>query len=447
MCAAARASEGAALQTSRGIFDQKTARWDSFWTPDAVGLGNNKPGEAMSRIFLSAVLWLVFAGAVSAQVLTGLARVMPEGSGIRAVPDGAEISIQLSQGVPYRVFTVDGPPRLVIDFSEADFSAVASEGFATGIDAISDIRFGGFRPGWSRLVADLAEPMVVTSVGMRVDEDSGRADVSVLLESASGAAFAAASGLPDSPFGQTTAPVAAVIPTDDVFTVVLDPGHGGVDPGAERDGLVEKVIALDFARVVQEALRRAGVRVVLTRDDDVFVSLEGRTAIAHQNEADVFVSLHADALSQGGARGATVYTLSEEASDAASALLAERHNRSDILAGVDLTGADDLVTGVLLDLARQETEPRSTLLAQTIIGGMGDAGGPMNRTPWRKAGFSVLKSADIPSVLVEIGFLSDARDRKNLADPVWRGIIAQGLADAILTWRDEDATRKQLVRQ
>lgn len=421
-------------------------RWDSFWQFGAVWLGNNKPGEAMSRVFFSIVLWVVLACSVSAQTLTGLARVVAEGSGFRMVSEGAELSVQLSQGVPYRVFTVDGPPRLVVDFSEADFSAVSAESFATGVDAISDVRFGGFRSGWSRLVADLAEPMVATSVGMRVDEASGRADVSVLLEPASAEAFAAASGLPDSPFGQP-APVVVAVPSDDVFTVVLDPGHGGVDPGAERDGLIEKVIALDFARVVQEALRRAGVRVVLTRDDDIFVSLEGRTAIAHQHQADVFVSLHADALSQGGARGATVYTLSEEASDEASALLAERHNRSDILAGVDLTGADDLVTGVLLDLARQETEPRSTLLAQAIIGGMVDAGGPMNRTPWRKAGFSVLKSADIPSVLVEIGFLSDARDRKNLADPAWRKTLAAGLADAILTWRDEDATRKHLVRQ
>lgn len=400
----------------------------------------------MSRVFLSFVLWAVLACGLAAQGLTGLARALPEGSVLQDRADGVDLVLQLSQGVPYRVFTVDAPPRLVIDFSDVDFSGFSKHRLLETVQGVAAVRFGGYRPGWSRLVADLTEPMIAQAVEMTVDHATGQAQVSIEMVQVSAQAFAAASGDPNPQFG-TKGPEVTASPKSSEFTVVLDPGHGGIDPGAQRDGLVEKDIALDFARVVQETLRRAGVRVVLTRDADVFVSLEGRTALAHREQADVFVSLHADALSQGGARGATVYTLSEDVSDAASALLAERHNRSDILAGVDLTGADDLVTGVLLDLARQETEPRTHALAQAIITGMDNAGGPMNRKPWRKAGFSVLKSADIPSVLVEIGFLSDARDRKNLADPVWRSVIAAGLAEAILSWRDTDAARKQLVRQ
>jgi len=283
---------------------------------------------------------------------------------------------------------------------------------------------------------------------MRGDAASGAARLKISMALASAEAFEAASGVPDGsnwlPEQTAIAPQAI---TPGQFSVVLDPGHGGIDPGAERDGLVEKELVLEVALALRDQLRRAGVEVIMTRDADVFVSLEGRTAIAHQAKGAVFVSLHADALSNGGASGATVYTLSDEASDAASALLAARHNRSDILAGVDLSGADDEVTRVLLDLARQETEPRSQALAEHLISAMNAAGGPMNRKPWRKAGFSVLKSADIPSVLVELGFLSDARDRKNLADPTWRAGMTVALRDAILAWRDSDAARAQLVRQ
>jgi len=204
---------------------------------------------------------------------------------------------------------------------------------------------------------------------------------------------------------------------------------------------------LNFARDLRDALRRKGVDVLLTRDEDIFVALEHRVAIAHQAEADLFISLHADSLSQGGASGATVYTLSDDASDVATEHLAARHDRSDIIAGADLTGSDDQVAGILLDLARQETEPRSDALAEILVDGMGAAGGPLNSRPLRRAGFSVLKSADIPSVLVEVGFLSSKRDLTNLRDPVWRASMVSAMADAIVTWRDQDAALKSLIRK
>lgn len=403
----------------------------------------------MIRAFLSAVL--LFWGTCSpAQELTALARVIPDNSGIEDRWFGrTDVTLNLSQGVPFRVFMLDDPVRLVVDFREADWSAVRPAMILDAPGRVSAVRFGSFRPGWSRLVADLAEPMVPIEVGMPVDPASGAATLQIALKTTDPESFRAQTGAPVDPaWSQALAPPPkAIAEGEDRFVVVLDPGHGGVDPGAERQNVAEKDLMLSFARGLRDELTRQGVDVVLTREEDVFVALETRVAIAHQARADIFISLHADILSQGGAKGATVYTLSQEASDTATAHLAARHNRSDIIAGTDLTGSDDEVAGILLDLARQETEPRSAALAAVLVDGMAAVGGPMNSRPLRRAGFSVLKSADIPSVLVEVGFLSSDRDLKNLRDPIWRSKMLGGIAKAILIWRDSDTARAPLVRQ
>jgi len=404
----------------------------------------------MKRFLLSIFCALWASSHVAAQELSALARVDASAS---SIADGwwgrTDLTLRLSQGVPFRVFTLDDPARLVVDFREVDFDGLHSASLLGTTGRISAVRFGAFQPGWSRLVADLAEPMLPQEIGMPVDPNSGRATLEISLKKVAPEVFAENSGAPIDP-NWTPAFLRAPPPPRpgaDRFTVVLDPGHGGVDPGAERNGVSEKQLMLSFARTLADSLRRAGVEVVLTREEDVFVALETRVAIAHQTQGDLFISLHADILSQGGARGATVYTLSDDASDTATEHLASRHNRSDIIAGADLTGSDDQVAQVLLDLARQETGPRSAALAMTLAEGMAGAGGPMNRHPLREAGFSVLKSADIPSVLIEIGFLSSDRDLANISDPVWRQTMAQGIAQAVLIWRDADAARAALVRQ
>jgi N-acetylmuramoyl-L-alanine amidase len=404
----------------------------------------------MIRAFLTAIALALWLGSASAQDLTGLARVNPGQSQITDSWFGrTDLTLSLSQGVPFRVFLLDDPPRLVVDFREADWSGMRPEMILAKPGRITDIRFGTFRPGWSRLVADLSEPMVPVGIGMPVDTASGAARLEITLSATDPDSFRAATGAPVDPaWSDAVAPrPPAVGQGAERFVVAVDPGHGGIDPGAERENVAEKDLMLSMASGLRDALTRAGVDVVLTRDDDTFVALDARVAIAHQARADIFLSLHADSLSQGGAKGATVYTLSEDASDTATAHLAERHNKSDIIAGVDLTGSDDEIVGVLLDLARQETEPRSAALADALVAEMAAAGGPMNTRPKRQAGFSVLKSADIPSVLVEIGFLSSDRDLKNLQDPVWRSAMTNALARAILQWRDSDAARAPLVRQ
>lgn len=381
-----------------------------------------------------------------------LARVDMEKTRLEDTDDGLRLRLGLTQGVPFRVFTLAGPPRLVLDFREVDWRG-AEPRTIDWAERAGAVRMGAFRPGWSRMVVDLAGPYAVESANATTDRETGAALIEVVLAGVGEDQFAARAGAPPLPGWEDVQDGLPAVRRarqagDDRLLVVIDPGHGGIDPGAEREGHSEKELMLRFARELREVLLRAGgFDVALTRENDEFVSLERRVAIAHRLGADVFISLHADALSEGRAHGATVYTLSDSASDEASAALAERHNRAGILAGVDLTEADDTIAGVLIDLARQETGPRSDRLAQAIRLGIEEQGLPLHSRPLREAGFSVLKSADIPSVLVELGFLSSQTDRDNLLDDGWRARMAAGVRDALVAWRMADAAAARLVRQ
>lgn len=402
----------------------------------------------MRRILAFFLVLVWGALAFAQQNAGGLARY--EGGGVRDVRfGGTELELALSQGVPWRVFTLDEPRRLVLDFREVDWTGLDPAAFNAS-RRVSDLRVGAFHPGWSRMVVDLAEPLVVDEAELQVSADTGGAVLRLLLERAEAEAFAQASGAPRDTFWDLPRATgwASLPPDDGRLTIVLDPGHGGVDPGAQHAGVNEADLMLTFAFELSEVLKRTGeYRVVLTRTDDVFVSLEARVALAHDAGADVFVSLHADAIAEGIARGATVYTLSAEASDAASEALAERHERDDLLAGLDLTGADDRVVQVLMDLARLDNTPRSEALARHLVAGIDNATGHVHKRPLRQAGFSVLKAADIPSVLVEIGFLSTDQDLENLSDPIWRAGMAAGLRDGIEAWVIEDSALSRLRRQ
>lgn len=399
-------------------------------------------------------LWVSVFAAMStkAQEFSGLARVDASASAITDHDMKIQIVLGLTQGVPYRVFTLDDPRRLVLDFREVDWADLDPQQLdqSAGVHAV---RVGGFRPGWSRMVVDLEGPYLLETTEMDVNSETGSARLEILLNSGAAAAFADRAGVPATP-GWDVPPSGVRVTAspksrdDGVLRVVLDPGHGGIDPGAERDGVSEKELMLSFARELKETLIRAGgFDVVLTREADEFVSLERRVAIAHQVKGDLMISLHADAVTEGQATGVTAYILSESASDKASAALAERHNRSDILSGVDLHGADDVVADILIDLARQETQPRSRALSEKIIGGVANRDLRINSRPIRAAGFSVLKSPDIPSVLLELGFLSSLKDLENLKDPDWRSDLAQGIVDGLAAWSIADAAAAELVRQ
>ncbi len=406
----------------------------------------------MSRIFIAFALVLALAGSVFAQDFNALARIDPTISRIEDDgPAGVQVRLGLSQGVPYRVFTLQDPYRMVVDFKEVDWSGLSRDTFLQ-TNRISGVQFGAYVPGWSRLVLQLGAPLAVETADMRVDGSTGAAVLSLHLRGTDFDSFAASAGAPRNPGWDLPEPAQTpqVVQRDGgrPLRVMLDPGHGGLDPGAEVPGTNEKTLMLTFARELRELLlRTGGYEVLLTRADDHFVSLERRIALAHRAGADVFISLHADSLAEGQAHGAAVYTLSDDASDVASQKLAERHDRNDLIAGIDLSGSDDQVADVLLDLARQETRPRTKALAQALADGMAQQGGPMNRRPIRTASFSVLKAADIPSVLVELGFLSSPRDLKNIQDPQWRAGMARGLVQGLDQWQQQDLVRRSLIGQ
>ncbi|MFZ9199373.1 MAG: N-acetylmuramoyl-L-alanine amidase, partial [Paracoccaceae bacterium] len=382
------------------------------------------------------VLCLPFAA--RAQDLSALARIDPAESYVRDVGQGVEIRFSLSQPVPWRVRFRADPPRLVLDVREVDWAGVETVLQASA--HVTGLRAGVFRPGWSRLVLDLSGPMALSLAEMSTQNDT---KLALRLDPTSAEASAAAAAQPELPgWGMPNVTDLAKPPAriPGRWIVVLDPGHGGIDPGAERDGQTEAELVLQFAREFKELLLRDGrFQVVMTRDSDHFVPLETRISIARAAEADLLLSLHADALSEGEAVGITLYSLSDEASDAASAALSERHERDDLLAGVDLTAQDDMVASVLMDMARTETMPRIERLADALETAIKGAELKMHRRPHQKAGFSVLKSPDIPSLLIELGFMSSASDLARLNDPVWRATMAEALRLGIVTWAEAEA--------
>lgn len=383
------------------------------------------------------------------------ARVLDKGTALLGGRDTLSLDIALSQPVPYRVRTFAAPPRLVIDFNTLDFA-----GLDLGADAprshIRASRQGQLPDGWSRLVLDLGAPFLLTSSEQRVDPDSGQAIISLRMKRValeeferlaqdeqrfvrlSGAAFL------------HPEPVSAPAPAPERRKpiVMLDPGHGGIDPGAERDGFREADIVLNFARQLREVLLRRGqFDVAMTRDADEFVSLDGRIRAARAAQADLFLSLHADALPEGLATGTVIYLLGDEASDDSAAYLAERHDRADMLAGVDLTGNTDEIARVLMSVAWQDTAPRARGLADALVESVGEAGLRLHRRPIQSGAFTVLRAVDMPSALIELGFMSSPRDLQNLRDPDWTLRMAEALADALELWQERDTAMQELRRR
>ncbi|MDV7269589.1 N-acetylmuramoyl-L-alanine amidase [Thioclava sp. A2] len=393
-------------------------------------------------------LWL---GAAQAQDLSALAYLDAGQSHIAETGGQTELSLSLTQPVPYRAFLLDQPPRLVMDFREVDFSRAAPQDLL-GEGLVQDLRWGAFRPGWSRLVAELSGPAMIVETVELTEGMDGAAQINIALQPVDNKEFKAHSGVPESALWDLPQPAAVEPPKtrqtgEGPLLVVLDPGHGGIDPGAEVEGRQEAVLVLGFARELRDTLRRAGIRVLMTREENVFVPLETRITVARASGADLFLSLHADTVPETNVTGATIYLLDQEASDAASQKLAERHDRADLLAGVDLSGHDDEVATILMELARAETRPRSLRLAQTLAGAMKTDGIKMHRHAIQAADFSVLKSPDFPSALLELGFMSSAADRARLLDAEWRARMAAAILRGIETWAQADAAEARLLRQ
>jgi len=375
------------------------------------------------------VSFLLTANLAAAQVAVDPART--------SVSDGwwtLEVAVGFDQITPYRVFTLDDPRRLVIDVEGASFAGLDAETMLSG-DRAEAVRFGPLRPGWSRMVIDLAEPLVIAQAGM-VAAEAG-ANLTISLDRASPEVFADKAGAPPDPGWDVVTgfdpKVAADLAKSEDFVVVIDPGHGGIDPGAVQGGIKEADLMLLMAMELAVVLNAEdGVEAVLTRDADVFVPLAARMTLARQVGADLFVSLHADALEEDDARGASIYTLSTDGGTAAARRSVERHERGDLLAGVDLNATDDRVATALMDLARAETGPEARRIADALVVSLQAQGVLLNGNPRREGQFAVLTAADFPSLLIEAGFLSNAQDRAVLATAEGRARISRALRDTVV---------------
>jgi N-acetylmuramoyl-L-alanine amidase len=334
-------------------------------------------------------------------------------------------------------FALEKPDRLVLDLPEVNFQLPAHTG-ESGAGLVKSFRFGLFGFGRSRVVIDLAGPAQVAAVtNAPLLKDLGTVFTIELAKSDRVAfhEFASASHATQASVdtAQKKPPNSQQDPRP---LVVLDPGHGGFDPGAMGgDGEVEKTITLDFATTLAAELERRGkVRVALTRTTDTFVSLPDRVRFARDQNAALFVSVHADTLGglSSAVRGATIYTLADKASDAEAEKLAEKENRVDQLAGLDPAAEDGDVVSILDDLMKRETKILSLAFAKKLAETL-EPHVRLNKNPMRSAAFFVLKAPDVPSALVELGYLSSRADRAALTSQEWREQAARAMATAIET--------------
>ena len=394
----------------------------------------------MIKLFPS-FLFLFFATPLVSEV--SFARLIKENSFAKdRFFGGIEINLQLSQGVPYKIWMERDPLSLIIDFNVLNFNGIDLEKINQSKN-IKSIEIKELDTEWSRLSFHLADYWAIENTEMSISPQDNSASLSIFLKSISGGIFS----LTDKPNKDFSSNKISAIENND-FVVVLDPGHGGRDPGAEAGGYRESSLMLELAEAVKESLiRNTDFKVVLTRTEDKFLSLEDRITIASQSDANLFISLHADAVIEGEASGTTVYLLSDKATDKMSAQLASRHDRSEILRGVDLSGLDSQVASVLLDMARQETKPRSEAVASFILKVFKEKITELSSQPLRYAAFSVLKSPDIPSILIEAGFMSTSSDLQNLTTEKWRREFADSLTEAISRWHVRDKENKVLLRE
>ncbi len=392
---------------------------------------------------MAALLFLLLFSAqlVASNANAQAAKVL--GARLGVYPDYTRFVIDLDRDVEFTYFLLPDPYRIIIDMPEIDWSAPPGK-VTSGGGLISGLRYGLFKPGTFRVVLDVAEPSLVSKIFSLPSSDGKPNRLVVDLKSSSRDAFLNASresmvaysarSRNDTSVTEQSVDVAVTSGRggDEKPLIAIDAGHGGVDPGAIGVGNVyEKDLTLAAARQLADTLTATGrYRVILTRDKDVFLKLRQRVEIARKNDADLFISLHADSIGNPKHRGGSVYTLSENASDKEAAALASKENKSDVIAGIDLSDENSLVQSILIDLAQRETMNLSATLAANMVSQLAQSIELQRRTH-RFAGFAVLKAPDIPSALFEMGYLSNATDAKLLQSPAHRKKIADAVLRAI----------------
>ena len=374
---------------------------------------------------------------------------VPVASDVRLAGDAKQTRfvLDLDRTIQFRAFALADPYRVVVDIPEVSFRLPAGAGTAAR-GLIKAFRYGLVMPGGSRIVFDLTGPARIANSYV-LDAANGQPPRLVLeFEEVDRTTFvqslapenrpelkpaiadaAASIAVPM----EAAAPAKSVAGADSRPVIVIDAGHGGLDNGTQASGESEKNLVLGFALALRDRIEKNGkYRVVMTRTDDTFIPLDDRVKIARTQSASLFVSIHADALprGEGDAQGATIYTLSDKASDAEAERLAEAENRADAIGGVNLTEEPTDVADILIDLVQRETRTFSNRFARLLMGEMKNSV-RMHKHPLKSAGFRVLKAPDIPSVLVELGYVSNKGDLEHLVSDSWRARTVGSMAQAI----------------
>ncbi|MCO5065966.1 MAG: N-acetylmuramoyl-L-alanine amidase [Rhizobiaceae bacterium] len=344
--------------------------------------------------------------------------------------DRTEASIALDQDAEVSWFLLQAPHRLVIELPETAFAFDPRQLKPFGL--VNGVRYGKAAEGRSRIILTSTHPFSVERLDVEPDAARGGYSLGVTLLKSTDAAFRDAMSDQLSHTGAIAGGKDEARAAGHPFVIVLDPGHGGFDGGAEGvSGTNEKDITLAFAKELRERLAgQANYKIVMTRESDMFLRLDERVKIAQQNAADLFISIHADTIRYKGLRGATVYTGSDRASDAESEALADRENLSDRLAGVPTEDEKHEVADILFEFVRRETQDYSVSLAKDLVGELSRSVGVINN-PHRHARFRVLRAPDVPSVLIELGYLSNIEDETSLRDPQWRAKAVDSISAAV----------------
>lgn len=405
-----------------------TAR--SAWKFDTLKGAVMALAATFLSLFLLSLPALAQSEAPSATVAYGVA--------FEKTDDGWNLIVEFDGKPDTRAFLMNTPPRLVIETEGAVINLKETLG-PEAAGYVGDIRFGAITTDKSRLVATMSGPHEITAKTLRADDQSARHDLILTLKPVSAERFAEIIGTQQDLLGTSGEVVAkgdrvrAAPRKAGTFAIVIDPGHGGIDGGAvgTKTGILEKDLVLQISRMIGDAVAKAGdFEVSYTRTEDVFVSLRERQAFARRQRADLMISVHADSLRQSFVRGATVYTLARKATDALSRTLAESENLADVVAGLAAPDSQSEVTDILADLTMRETTRFSRHFSSLLVSNMKPRI-QMIKNPRRAASFAVLKNAEVPGVLVELGYLSNEEDEALLTDEFWQRTVAAAVATSV----------------
>jgi N-acetylmuramoyl-L-alanine amidase len=401
----------------------------------------------------SVKIYLKFVGMVLTFFLVGFVAALAQDvviSGARVVSTAklTRFEANLTSEITFNASTVASPYRVIIDIADASFDLPMGAGRKPS-GMVTSFRYGLVEAGKSRIVLDVSGPVQISKSTVIPAKGRKPAKLVVELLATTAEDFKVSNAQPPTTEIQTAAITAAppvspkpdAVPAGPIRTIVIDPGHGGIDPGAlSAHHTKEKEVVLGYAKALRDALQKnPSYKVVLTRDGDKFISLEQRVKIARDNKADLFIAVHADTVEESEVRGTTLYTLSDKATDAEAEALAQKENRADIIAGIDMGNQTKAVTDVLINLAQRESKSQAIYFAKKAVQEL-QPFALFTGKPVRSAAFVVLKAPDVPSILVELGYLSNRADEALLKAPEWRGNMADAMAKAVDDYFAANAT-------